>query len=134
MDNVSNSAANSVRQTVWQVARYALILNGVVAASAFFWSSRPVAYLLGAFFGIAIGILNFYELALTLEKAVQMAPGKATQYASLKYFLRFLVTAVVLFVAIKSPQLNVLGTVFGLVSIKFVVFAMNLLNKKKAPQ
>lgn len=128
MDNTRQK--DPVRSTVFQLAMASVVLNGIVAASSIVWSSKPLAFSLGIFFGTAIGILNFYELALTLNKSVNMTPGKASQYASLKYFMRFMVTAVVIFIAIRSPYLDVLGTAFGLVSIKFVVFAMNLLNKK----
>ncbi len=122
---------NSVRGTVFQVIKWTIVLNCIAGAIGAFWIPNPMALALGLLFGSAIGLLNFYELALTLSKSIKMAPGKATQYASLKYFLRFMITAIVLFVAIKSPYLNVFGTAFGLVSIKFVVFALNLLNKKQ---
>ena len=125
-----SNSMDAVRGTVFQVARWTLVLNCVAGAVGAFFIPNPVALALGLIFGAAIGLLNFYELELTLSKSVKMSPGNATQYASLKYFARFLITAIVLFVAIRSPYLNVLGTAFGLVSIKFVVFALNLLNKK----
>lgn len=132
MMNNSRFQLDPVRSTVFSLIKYAVVLNGLVAASGIFWSPRPAAFALGIFFGAAIGTLNFYELAITLSKSVKMSPAKATQYASLKYFMRFLITAVVIVIALRSPYLDIIGTAFGLVSIKFVVFAMNLLNKKKA--
>ena len=109
----SGNSMDSVRGTVFLVAKWTLVLNCVAGAIGAFLIPNPMAFALGLIFGAAIGMLNFYELALTLSKSIKMSPGSATQYASLKYFFRFLITAIVLFVAIKSPYLNVLGTAFG---------------------
>ncbi|MCK8059866.1 MULTISPECIES: ATP synthase subunit I [unclassified Fusibacter] len=122
---------NEVRQTILTTSRLVVIVNALAIGVVTILFSRPMPYVLGIVFGSLIGMLNFYELAITLEKSVKMHPGKANRYATIKYMVRFLLTAVVLFIAIRSPQLHVLGAVFGLLSIKFVVYAMNLLNDKE---
>ncbi len=88
-------------------------------------------FLLGLVFGSTIGLLNFFELAKTLERAITMPPGKAQNYTTRKYFFRFLLTGIVLFVALKAPYLNALGTVLGLLLIKAVIYLTQLFNDKE---
>ena len=122
---------NEVRQTVFTTTRFVVIVNALTIGAVTLFMPSPLPYILGIVFGSLIGILNFYELAITLEKSVKMAPAKANRFATIKYMVRFMLTAVVLFIAIRSPQLHVLGAVFGLLSIKFVVYTMNLLSDKE---
>jgi len=121
---------NQVRTTIFQTFKFVVVFNMVAIAVVTIFMQNPFPVVLGMLFGAALGMLNFYELALTLEKAVKMAPGKANTFATVKYLLRFIITAVALFVAIKSPQLHILGAIFGLLSIKLVVYAINLLSDK----
>jgi len=103
----------------------------VAAASAVVSSIfiRPVIpFLLGLIFGTLISMLNFRALALTLEKAVTMPPGKAQVYTSSRYFIRFMTNGIVIFVSIKAGYINVLGTIIGLIIIKLVVLGTNLFN------
>jgi hypothetical protein len=118
-----------VRKTIFEVARYMALLNALAIGGAVFLMREPMPMALGIVFGSVFALLNFYELGLTIEKSVKMAPGKASQYASLKYFFRFALTAVVMLVAIRAPYIHVLGTAFGLLSIKLVVYAMSFFNK-----
>ncbi len=110
-----------------KIVKYTLLVMILIAvASMFFQEPRPFIYAL--IFGTLISILNFRNLALTVEKAVTMNPGHAQVYASSKYFIRFLTNAVVIFVCIKADYLNVLGAVLGLFTIKFVIIGTNLFN------
>ncbi len=91
---------------------------------------EPVPFVLGLIFGSAISALNFKELAVTLKKAITMPPAKAQTFATTKYFFRYIVTAVVIFVSIVAPYINVIGTIIGLIMIKFIILATNLFNDK----
>lgn len=79
----------------------------------------------GLLFGFLIGILHFFELGTTLEKAVRMSPGKAQSYAVRKYIIRYVVTGIVIFVSVKAPYINVLGTILGLFSVKLAIYISN---------
>lgn len=92
---------------------------------------EPIPFVLGLIFGSAISALNFKELAVTLKKAVTLPPAKAQTFATMKYFFRYIVTAVVIFVSIAAPYINVIGTIVGLIMIKFIILATNLFNDKK---
>ncbi len=59
-----------------------------------------------------------------------MNPGKAQNYTSIKYFARFLITAIVLYTAVTAEYMSVIGTIIGLLSIKFVILGTHLLSDK----
>ncbi|WZL73610.1 ATP synthase subunit I [Clostridiaceae bacterium 35-E11] len=111
-----------------KIFKYTMILMAVLALILSIFIQPPIPMALGLVFGTLISMLNFRALALTLEKAVTMDPRRAQIYASSRYFTRFMVTGIVLFVSIKADYLNVLGTIIGLFLIKIVILVTNLFN------
>ncbi len=87
-------------------------------------------YILGLFFGLSIGVLNFLQLSRTMMRAVYLPPHKAQSFARRRYFIRFIIYGAVLFISIKSPKLNVLGTIIGIILIKLSIFMTQLFNDK----
>lgn len=121
---------NSVEKLVKDIIRNAIIFN-IAIFLVFSWlSENPLAFGIGILFGALIGIINFVELGRTLNRAVTMHPGKAQSYTSMKYFARFLITAIVLYTAVTAEYMSVIGTIIGLVSIKFVILGTNLMGDK----
>lgn len=93
--------------------------------------NEPLRWTYGFIFGGFIGILNFMQLARTVEKAVKMNPGSAQAYASISYFIRFVIMAVVLIVSLKADYINALATVIGLLSIKFIILVTNMFDDRE---
>lgn len=86
---------------------------------------------LGLGLGVMIGLLNFMDLANTMERAVLKNPGKAQSYAIKKYFFRYITTGVVIYIAVITPHLHVIGTVIGMMLIKLSVLITHLFNDKR---
>ncbi|WP_170829428.1 ATP synthase subunit I [Acidaminobacter hydrogenoformans] len=93
-----------------------------------FFRGGVLPYLLGLLFGTALGILNFRQLGVTIEKAVAMSPSKAQTYATVHYFIRFSLVAAALLVSILSEQIQVLGMVAGLMTVKLIIYMTQLLS------
>lgn len=117
-----------VDATIKQTIRNTVITNALILVIVTLMMDQPMPYALGILFGALFGVLAFVELAITLNKSVTMSPGKASQYVTLKYFMRFLLTATVLVVSILSPYVHIIGTIMGLLSIKLVIYITNLFN------
>ncbi|AOT70079.1 ATP synthase subunit I [Geosporobacter ferrireducens] len=111
-----------------KIFKYTLIVMAAIAGCSVVLFDKPLPFIYALIFGSLIGILNFRNLALTLEKAVRMTPGQAQVYAGSRYFIRYMINGIVIFVSIKADYLNVLGAVLGLFLIKFVVVVTNLFN------
>ena len=97
----------------------------LIAISQF---SMPM--LIGIIFGSIIAVLNFRLLALTLEKAVNLPPGKAQASTGVRYMIRLTITAAALIVSINNPNLHIIGTAIGLISTQVVIFVKTIITSK----
>lgn len=104
-----------------------LILAGV---SALIFEDK-MEILKGFLFGGMIGILMFFLLARTMQKASEMAPARASKHATAQYFLRMVIYAVVIFIGLKADYLNSIAVIIGLLSIKFVIYFRQVFCNKE---
>jgi hypothetical protein len=97
------------------------------ALSSVFLSFR---FSLGILLGGLISIVNFYWLEQDLKRVFQKLMEGSKSSAFFKYFIRFAVTAVVLYFIISADIVNVIGLLIGLslvmINIVFTVFVVNL--------
>ena len=114
-----------VNEVTKGIAIYAIIASLILSIV----TKETIPSILGVVFGSIIAILNFRLLALTMEKAVDL-PGKAQAYTASRYLVRMFIVAVVVFVSVKNPNINVIGTVLGLISTQIVIFVKKLLISK----
>lgn len=122
---------NALKQTQKRIMTWLLIVDAIIIGVSFIAMKDPRPFILGVVFGSAISGLNFMELSNTLSRAVQMQSDKAQSFTVIKYFIRYIVTAVVLYVSIVAPYINVLGTILGLVIIKIIILMGNFLGDKR---
>ncbi|MDY5212351.1 ATP synthase subunit I [Intestinibacter sp.] len=106
------------------------IFDAVVIVLLMMISKFSMPMLIGIIFGSVIAILNFRLLALSLEKAVDLPPGKAQAYTGVRYMIRLTITAAALIVSIKNPNLHIIGTAIGLISTQVVIFVKTLITSK----
>ena len=85
----------------------------------------------GYIFGGLIGILNFLLLGNTMFKASTMHPARARSYVGGNYYIRLLITAIVIIIALKADYLNALSVVIGLLLIKQIIFFSQVFNDKQ---
>lgn len=120
----------TIKQTQAFIVKILIIFDLFAIGISFLVLKTPMPFIMGLVFGSAISLLNFIELANTLSRAVAMPPDKAQTFTVVKYFIRYIVTAVVLYVSIVAPYINVLGTILGLIIIKIIILVTNLLGDK----
>ena len=122
---------DSVVELIKKIYKYVIIIYLFFSLAFFFFmGSKGISIVIGFTFGTLISILTFFELARTTARVVTMDPGKAKGYATRHYFLRFIVTGVVIYISITAPYINAFGTFLGLLLIKFVIYFTNLFNDK----
>lgn len=84
------------------------------------------------FFGLLLGgfvnIAFFYILYRNIIKAMDKTESQAKKYMTMTYTLRYILSAVVLFVTIKSDYLNVFTCFIGLLTIKLTFYINNLIS------
>lgn len=118
-------------ETQKSIAKRVFVLNSLVALAGVFFIKPYIPFLAGVFFGTAIAILNFRLLYLTINRAVTMRPERAQKFTVSRYMIRYLLTALVILVSLRSPDINALGAFIGLITIKGVILQRDLLNDKQ---
>ncbi len=121
MEKVKQLEAKIIRYTVLLIAVLVLVASLVL---------HNIPLVLGLIFGALIAVLNFIELSRTLQRAVHKKPADASAYVTFKYFVRFTIMAVVLYVAATNDAISLLGAIIGLLSVKLVVYATNLFDDR----
>ena len=108
--------------------RVSIISLLIIGSIAFiFKNSKPI--ILGYVFGAIISILGFKLLHNTINKAVEMSPGKAAAYSTVHYILRYLIYFIVLSVAAIADYLNFPAAILGLLMVKIVILGSGIFDK-----
>ena len=104
------------------------MLGFFVLVSAFLFSSK---FTLGILLGGLISIVNYHWLHRDVKKVFQHLDDRAKTRIMFKYYIRFGVTAVVLFFIVSSRIVDVIGLLIGLstVIINIVLTAIVALKK-----
>lgn len=120
----------SVRNTQVKIIKGIFVAAVFAAILCYLILDHPAPMIMGLFFGASVSALLFIELGITLKRAVKMSPQKAQTFTMARYFLRFTIMGVVLYVSIGAPHIHLVGTAIGLILIKPVIYATNLFNSK----
>lgn len=110
------------------VKRTAIVSLFIIGIMAFMFK-EPKPIILGYIFGTVISILGFKLLHNTINKAVEMTPGRASSYSMVHYFLRYIIYFIVLGVAAIANYLNFPSTLLGLLMVKIIILGSGIFDK-----
>lgn len=121
-----------IKLLIKDIMKWVIILS-VLLSIVFvaFFRQDAARLIIGLVFGASIGMLGFIDLSQTLQRAVYKSPPKAQSYTVRKYFIRFIINGVVLYVAVVTPHIHIVGTVLGMLLIKMSIMITNLFNDKQ---
>lgn len=89
-------------------------------------------FALGVLIGGFISIVNFYWMGQSLRNAFSRTSGNIKTNIVLRYFIRLVLSAIVLYLLISTGTVNIIGLVIGLsVVVLTVVFTIILTFSKK---
>ncbi len=109
-----------------------LALGVATLASLIFWS-LPVT--LGVFLGGCICSFNFHWMYRDARRALQNSPDKGPRQMVLRFYLRLVITGMVILLVITQTPANVIALVVGLsIVVVTVVLTVLLETQKKPPQ
>jgi hypothetical protein len=121
-----------IKTLIKDIMKWVIILSVVISVIFIvFFKKDALALIIGLVFGASIGMLGFIDLSQTLQRAVHKNPAKAQSYTVRKYFIRFIINGVVLYVAVVTPHIHIIGTVLGMLLIKISIMITNLFNDKQ---
>ncbi|OCL25652.1 hypothetical protein U472_15085 [Orenia metallireducens] len=113
-----------LRRTEYFVIKYTIILNLFLAILLLAFFDKKSAF--GLLVGSIMGIINFHLLAISLQKAVKFTPTKAQAYMVVQYIFRYILWFTVFYIALKRQDVNLLTTIIGMLTIKFVILLSNI--------
>ncbi|MDR5659719.1 ATP synthase subunit I [Serpentinicella sp. ANB-PHB4] len=125
------NGSTEVKSTQILIVKGVIMLNALIALLTYFLTDLGRPFVVGMLFGTIIAILNFRLLYITLNKALNMSDSKAKFYAASRYLIRYALTGIVIYISIIRPHIHVLGTIIGLITIKFVIIKKGLFNNKQ---
>lgn len=88
-------------------------------------------WILGVAFGTAVSLVKLLMIERTVERAVDMEPQNAKNYVNSRASFRFVLTIVMVVVAIKIPFFNILGVIVGLILTQPAVYIVNFINRNQ---
>ena len=94
-----------------------------------FFVDNIMAYGKGLLLGGIFSILKLKLMEVTFKKALNKPPRAAQRYANLHYFLRYLLTMLVLVVGALEPTINLVGVIISLVSVKLAAYWQGYIEK-----
>lgn len=112
-----------------RVISYATVLAMITLGIGILFVKNDGAFAKGLLLGFLISVLMFLQTAKTVEKVVMLSPADAQKLMTSRYMVRMLIYGAVLIVSAKVPNINILATTLGLVSIRFAILGMAILNK-----
>lgn len=106
------------KQLVWQLVGW-----GIVAAGGA-WLQGDTAAAAGVTLGIVVSIVNFLLMCRKVKQIAGMPVEKAVAYMRLGWIQRLVLVVAVVFIAIKTPGIQVWGVIVGIVSL-YVLIGIN---------
>lgn len=107
----------------------ALALGAAIALIGVTLAARDVRFIYGVVFGTGIAVLMFLQMSDALAKSATMSPAQAQRYVASRYLIRMSIYAVVLYVSLRAPHIQPLGTILGLLGVKMAVLLLSIAGK-----
>lgn len=120
---------NIQKRLVYFVTRSNWIIFSIVSIAGLVWTSS--AFALGIIFGGLIVTINFHLLAKTLKNALTPPYLSSHNVILVKYYIRFIISGVIIFFLIKYHVVNPLGLFIGLSVVVASIMLATLIEVKK---
>lgn len=95
---------------------------------------NPRPYIYGLFFGMAINVLNFRLMSLSIKKSLSLDLSRAQKHTTVNYMMRYVIYGIVLYIAAIADHIDLLSVIIGFFTVKFIIITdtfYDLLRKKK---
>lgn len=102
----------------------------ILIGLGYFFTDNILYYFIGILAGFAFNAVKVIMMSAAIEKAVDMSPKDASNYARLQYSVRFFLTIAVLVAAFKIPFVDPSGVVIELLLLQFASYITNILLRK----
>ena len=118
----------TLRETI-KLLKGIIVLDIIFIAIIYILGKFDIPMLQGILIGSVYALLNFRLIAVSLNRAVQMSPGRAQIFASISYMGRLALTAAIILAAIKVDYINAFGVIVPMFFPKIIIVS-SAINRK----
>ena len=118
----------TLRETI-KIFKGIVVLDIIFIAIIYILGKFDIPMLQGILIGSVYALLNFRLIAVSLNRAVQMSPGRAQIFASISYMGRLALTAAIILAAIKVDYINAFGVIVPMFFPKIIIVS-SAINRK----
>ena len=117
---------NEQKSMVYELTRNVLIIIGIALFIGIFFVENKLSYIVGLSLGGGLSILKIYLMDKSFRKALRKEPHAATNYVRAHYFLRYLITFLILFIGIYTSSIHFIGLAIGVLALKPAAYLQGL--------
>ena len=118
----------TLRETI-KIFKGIVVLDVIFIAIIYILGKFDIPMLQGILIGSVYALLNFRLIAVSLNRAVQMSPGRAQVFAGVSYVGRLALTAAIILAAIKVDYINAFGVIVPMFFPKIIIVS-TAINRK----
>ena len=118
----------TLRETI-KIFKGNVVLDVIFIAIIYILGKFDIPMLQGILIGSVYALLNFRLIAVSLNRAVQMSPGRAQVFAGVSYVGRLALTAAIILAAIKVDYINAFGVIIPMFFPKAII-VISAINRK----
>ena len=118
----------TLRETI-KIFKGIVVLDIIFIAIIYILGKFDIPMLQGILIGSVYALLNFRLIAVSLNRAVQMSPGRAQVFAGVSYVGRLALSAAIILAAIKVDYINAFGVIVPMFFPKIIIVS-SAINRK----
>ena len=118
---------DEVKQVRDRICSWAMLLGIIVAACFILLDEKAIAR--GFLLGTCFSIINFLLLGRSISITVGQSRPKASRTAITSIFLRYIVLAIPIIVAIRTASFNVAAAIAGIFAVQIVTLVYYIMIK-----
>ena len=118
----------TLRETI-KIFKGIVVLDVIFIAIIYILGKFDIPMLQGILIVSVYALLNFRLIAVSLNRAVQMSPGRAQVFAGVSYVGRLALTAAIILAAIKVDYINAFGVIVPMFFPKIIIVS-SAINRK----
>ena len=118
----------TLRETI-KIFKGIVVLDVIFIAIIYILGKFDIPMLQGILIGSVYALLNYRLIAVSLNRAVQMSPGRAQVFAGVSYVGRLALTAAIILAAIKVDYINAFGVIVPMFFPKIIIVS-SAINRK----
>ena len=107
-----------------------IVLGIVCIVVGLFFVNGMLPWILGIVIGVLMCIFRVFSMTRSIEKAVNMIPEDAKNYARAQYMLRYIITFTIAVIACYKGIADPIGVIVGLVLLQPAVYIYNFIDRK----